>query len=49
MESNEIMDAEFERTGDLQISLLLQETIRGAMKESEGSDTGPISGIWVVT
>ena len=36
MESNEIMDAEFERTGDLQISLLLQETIRGAMKVSEG-------------
>ena len=40
------MDAEFERTGDLQISLLLQETIRGAMKESEASDTGRI---WVVT
>ena len=35
MESNEIMDAALERTGDMQISLSLQETMRGAMKVSD--------------
>ena len=35
MESNEIMDAALERTGDMQISLSLQETIRCAMKVSD--------------
>ena len=33
VESNEMMEAALERTGDMQISLLLQETMRGAIRE----------------
>jgi len=32
VESNETMEAALERTGDMQISLSLQETMRGAIK-----------------